>query len=254
MRRIDSSDYPELEYSIGVTPGTVMALHALRVGRANAWISGDTVHPRALVIQRVDLPGEPMAFGTDAGAIWAIMRTLDEWNCINVDQDIARDLRPIMKWYYPDVRPYEDIYYTLRGAPTPPPPPELETRLLSPADLPLIEAADFSLHGFGSAAALLEGGIAAGSLLYLDKTHLVALAYTAGFAGRYAHVNAVTDETLRERGLGSYAAWLVMQQVSAHKLLPVWSAGERSRPAQRVAEKLGMREVSRRVYLIPSVE
>lgn len=257
MRQLDLAEYPDLERAIGITPWTVIDLHHLKRGLATAWISGDSAFPRAVVIQRHDLLEEPSAYGTDAGAIWAIMRSVDGWTCVNVDQDIARDLRPIMRWYYPVVRPYEDVHYVLRGAPHLISPREIETRLLRPEDFPMMERAAPPLQGsgFGSITALLNDGIVAGSIISDNGMPcLVSIAYTAAFAGHYADIGVYTDPAYRRRGLSSYAAGLVMSQLSQRGISSVWSTGEDNRASRRVAEKLGMREVTRRVYLIPSTQ
>ncbi|MDZ4764715.1 MAG: GNAT family N-acetyltransferase [Chloroflexota bacterium] len=258
MHQLDLSEYPDLERAIGITPGTVIELHHLKRGLATAWVSGDSSNPRAVVIQLHDLLEEPFAFGTDAGAIWAILRSIEGWTCVNVDQDNARDLRPIMKWYYPVVRPVEDIYYVLRGVPLAAfasAPPDIETRLLTPSDWALIERSAQPLQGrgFGSPVAMLREGIVAGSIVDDgDGGHLVAIAHTSAFAGQYADVAAYTDEGYRRHGLSSYAAALVMRELAGRGLSAVWSTSEGNRAARRVADKLGLREVSRRVYLIPS--
>jgi GNAT superfamily N-acetyltransferase len=255
MRQLDLSEYPDLEIAIGVTPGTVIQLHHLKHGLASAWISGDILQPRAVVVQLHALREEPFAFGTDAGAIWAILRSIDGWTCVNVDQDIARDLRPIMRWYYPVVRPYEDIYYVLRGSPNAIPQPEIETRRLAAEDVALLERSAPALQGggFESAITLLRDGIVAGSIVQINGARqLGAIAYTLAFAGRYANVVGYTDPAYRRAGLGAAAASIVLRELNVRGLTAIWTAGEDNRAARRIAEVLGLREVSRRVYLIPS--
>ena len=48
------------------------------------------------------------------------------------------------------------------------------------------------------------------------------------------------------------AAALVAERVQAHGRIPVWSCGGTNVASLRVAAKLGFREVSRRVYLLPT--
>jgi hypothetical protein len=257
MRRLELNELSILEQALGVSPETVIALHHLKRGLADGYISGDTAFPRGVVVQLHERSAEPFAFGDDAAAIWAILQVIPDWVAVNVDQRVARDLRPIMKWYFPVVRPLENVYYMLRGALKAPPIPDIEARLLIPADIGLLEAADAPLQGggFGSGVALLRDGVAAGALYQPPnerRPHLVALAHTGAYAGRYADVAAFTEPDYRNRGLSTYAAYLVMRELLSRGLSPIWSSGEDNRASRRVADKLGMGEISRRVYLIPS--
>jgi GNAT superfamily N-acetyltransferase len=249
MRPIDPSEAAYLEFAIGITPVTVAALHALRLGLAQAWVSGDIFSPRAVVVQRSEAPAEPLAYGIDAGAIWAILRTLEGWTSVNVDPDIARDLRPIMHWYYPRIHKNEVIFHARRGAPTlPPAPADAPLRLLSSADVHLLEKLPIAGFGFGTPENLLKDGIAAGAL---SGGQLVSIAYVTAAAGRYAEVRAYTDPERRGHGLASRAVWLVMEELEARGHLPVWVAEEQNTAALRIAEKLALLEVSRRVTLTP---
>lgn len=251
MRAIDPSEAADLEFAIGITPVTVAALHALRLGLAQAWISGDIFNPRAVVVQRTESPAEPLAYGIDAGAIWAILRTLEGWTSVTVDPDIAHDLRPIMNWYYPHVRPREIIFHALRGAPTQPPAPDAEIRLLSSADVHLLDKLPFDEFGFGTREDMLKDGTAVGAL---SAGELVSLAWVSAAAGRYADVRAYTEPDMRGRGLASYAAWLLMEALEGRSTLPVWAVDAGDGAALRIADKLGLLEVSRRMSLTPEQE
>ncbi|PJF26555.1 MAG: hypothetical protein CUN53_07385 [Phototrophicales bacterium] len=251
MRAIDPSEAADLEFAIGTTPVTVAALHALRLGLAQAWISGDIFNPRAVVVQRTKTPAEPLAYGIDAGAIWAILRTLEGWESVTVDTDIARDLRPIMNWYYPNVCLQEIVFYALRGAPIQPPVPDLQTRLLSNADIHLLGTLLIDDFGFGTRENMLRNGIAAAALF---AGRLMSLAWVSAYAGLYAEVSAYTEPDMRGRGLASYTTWLVMEALRRRGSLPVWAVDEGNGAALRVADKLGLLEVSRRVSLKPEQE
>jgi GNAT superfamily N-acetyltransferase len=248
MRAIDPSEAADLEFAIGTTPVTVAALHALRLGLAQAWISGDIFYPRAVVVQRMESPAAPLAYGIDAGAIWAILRTLEGWESVTVDPDIAHDLRPIMNWYYPNIRPREIMFHALRGAPSQPPPPDGQTRMLSSADVHLLETLPIDDFGFGTRENMLRDGIAAAAL---SGGRLVSLAWVSAYAGLYAEVSAYTEPDMRGRGLASYTTWLVMDALIRRGILPVWAVDEGNAGALRIADKLGLLEVSRRVLLTP---
>jgi hypothetical protein len=248
MRAIDPSEAADLEFAIGTTPVTVTALHALRLGLAQAWISGDIFNPRAVVVQRSENPAAPLAYGMDAGAIWAILRTLEGWESVTVDPDIAHDLRPIMNWYYPHVRPQEIIFHALRGAPTQPPAPDGQTRMLSSVDIDVLETLPLDDFGFGTRENMLRDGIAAAAL---SAGRLVSLAWVSAYAGLYAEVSAYTQPDVRGRGLASYTTWLVMDALMRRGNLPVCAVDEGNAGALRIADKLGLLEVSRRVMLTP---
>ncbi len=249
MRAIDPSESVDLEFAIGTTPVTVTALHALRLGLAQAWISGDIFNPRAVVVQRSETPAVPLAYGADAGAIWAILRTLAGWTSITVDPDIAHDLRPIMSWYYPHIRFQEIVFHALRGAPAQPPTLDAQTRLLSSVDVDLLETLPIDDFGFGTRENTLRNGIAAGAL---SAGRLISTAWVSAYAGLYAEVRAYTQPDMRGRGLASYTTWLVMDALRRRGSLPIWAVDEGNKAALRIADKLGLLEVSRRVMLTPT--
>jgi hypothetical protein len=80
--------------ALGDTPCTVVPLHLLlrRLGRA--YISGDPSRFEAAVIESTIDPlgwpaGEPTGFGSRAEAMWAVLQTMDGWDCVLVTQDCA---------------------------------------------------------------------------------------------------------------------------------------------------------------------
>ena len=77
----------------------------------------------------------------------------------------------------------------------------------------------------------------------------VAVAFTAAQGERYVDVGIVTREDARGQGLATAAASLVCAAIQAAGLVPVWGTSEENLASQRVAEKLGFRQVAQRVYL-----
>lgn len=240
--------FPAIAAWLGDTPETTISTHHLTRHQCRVVLSGDLPTPRAAIVQSDDMPEEPMAFGEDAAAIWQALQALRGWSCINVRPAVAAPLAALLqRGGDPPIRTQDDIYHTLEHAP-----PRIaheDVRLLTPADLPLLEAAPTSLQGggFGSSAAELAEGIVAGGIIGGD---LVTIAHVYAFTEKHADIGVATREDQRRRGLATAAAALVAAAVQATGRTPVWSCGDHNAASRRVAAKLGFREVDRRVYLI----
>ncbi len=245
----DRDDMRTVAGWLGDTPETTISVHLLRRGRCRVVIVGAPDAPFAVIVQGDDAPDEPVAFGDDAGAIWRALRTLPGWTCVNVAPAIATDLAALMRREVGrTIRTLDDIYHTLeRPAPRISHP---DVRRLTPDDLTLLETAPASLQGagFGDAAALLAEGIVAGGLV---DGALATIAHTSALTARHADIGVATREDQRGCGLATTTAALVASAVRATRRTPVWSCGATNAASLRVAAKLGFREVSRRVYLLP---
>ncbi len=247
----DSAGCDVLAGWLGDTPETTISLHLLRRRLCSAYALGEPGRPDAVVIQPSRLPEEPMAYGTDVGAIWSILRRLQGWTCINVDVEAARHLGPLMETDMGrDVRQVDDVYHTLdrpvAGLLHP------AVRSLTRDDQALLEDAPADLRdmalGFGSFGGLLDEGVAAGAMV---DGGLVALACTTAQTERHADVGVVTVESWRGRGLATACAFLVADDILRSGRVPVWSTGDHNTASIQVARKLGFREVGRRAYLVP---
>jgi hypothetical protein len=101
---------------LGDSPETVIAVHLLRRGLCSAYAAGKPTRPDAFVIRPSRLIEEPMAFGSDALAIWRVLQGLPGWICVNVDSEIARRLGPVMRAQLGrPVRYLGDVYHTPPG-------------------------------------------------------------------------------------------------------------------------------------------
>ncbi|MDP8908936.1 MAG: GNAT family N-acetyltransferase [Chloroflexota bacterium] len=243
-------DFAAVAAWIGDTPETTISVHHLRRRQCRVAIVGVLTGPRAVVVQSDDTLEEPVAFGTEAGAVWQALQLLSGWTCFNVAPAIATDLASLLQQDLgTPIRALDDVYHTLER-----PVASIvheQVRLLTPNDLPLLAAAPLSLQGggFGSPGAELAEGIVAGG--FVDGK-LVAIAHVYAFTPTYADIGVATREDQRRRGLATAAAALVAERVQAHGRIPVWSCGGANIASLRVAAKLGFREVSRRVYLLPT--
>lgn len=258
MRRLEPHEYPTLFETLGDMPITTIPLHQLRYDLADATLIGEPDHIQGLVIQNRGYPDEPTGFGSDPEAIWTILQDLAGWMCIEVSREIAPELQRLMQGRFESVRWYEDIHYVLdqpvadHGTQHAVSLPGVTTRLLTVDDLPMLRDSPPELQptGFGSLEADLRDGIAAGSIV--DR-QLVAIAHVSAVSPRYADVGVYTHDDWRKRGLSTHAAALVMAEVQARGLTPIWSTGEDNLASQRVAVKLGVREVEGAIYLIPQI-
>ncbi len=251
LRQPSDADYRELEGALGVAPLTVIPLHCARRGAALTLLHGPLSSPRAVLIRRDDLPREISAHGHDAAAIWSLLETQREYDCVEVDGAIVPALQALMAPHFRHVRLYADIYYALTdpAALVEPACPDLTTRLLMEEDVELLDRAPrrLGLDGFGSNAAGLSQSVAAGSIV---EGELVSVAQAGAYAGRYADVGVYTREDFRGRGLSTRAAWLVMRELLERGWVPLWSTGEDNHASQRVALKLGLTEVYRSTFLV----
>ncbi len=245
---LDRAGCGALADALGESPETVIAVHALRRGLCDAFVVGEPGYCRAALICRPEVPGEPDGFGEDAAALWSLLRGIDGWECVCVSQRCARVLGPLIaRERRRSVRYLGDVYFTLTR-----PPPDVEcadVRELTPADAALLDGAphDMRALGFGSVAALLREGFAAGAII---DGQVVSICHTSARSRYYANVGVHTLEAWRRRGFAAAAATIVTRRILEAGQTPVWSAGETNVASMQAALKLGFVEVSRRAYVI----
>ena len=227
------------------TPQTVISISQLRRGLAQAYVVGELADRETVVIFDPGQPGEPMAFGNNAEQIADLMATLSGWFCVNVHPDVAPQLGPLLarKMGCP-VRYYGDIYHTL----TIPAPhlPHPAVRLLTPDDLPLLQAAPDMIRGHYPARMLSEMS-AAGAIM---NGRIAAIAQNYALSDKYGDIGVATLPDFRGQELATAAAALVAQELQRNGRIPVWSCGEDNHASLRVAQKLGFEYDSQRTYII----
>lgn len=235
--------------AIGEMPHTLMAREQLRRGLCRATVIGPADAPRAAVVQPSAFPGEATAYGDDPDLIWALLRTRQDWQYVEVSRDLAPAIaKRIAAATGHNCAFHEEIYFVLER----PVPQQRDPRVrrLTLADLSLMDAATEPLQmgdwRFGSAFTLLEEGLIAGAII---DGELVAAGYTAARDAHYADVGIVTRADWRGHGLATAAAALVCADIQAAGQTPVWGTSWDNFASQRVADKLGFREVSRRVFV-----
>jgi hypothetical protein len=247
-RRVSPEERQALARTLGDTPESVISVHLLARGLAEAYVAGDPTRPDGVIVQGGSDPGELMSFGSDAEVLWELLRLVEGWWCVSVVEPCAEVLgRIIEERTGSGARYYGDIYHLLRG-----PVASIHheaVRLLTPDDLELVEAAAVEVRGSGwdSTQEMLEEGVVAGAVV---KGDLVAIAFTHARSARHADVAVNTSKEWRGRGFATAATSLVVQRLQETGQRPVWSSGEGNLASLRVAQKLGFTPITRRTYVI----
>lgn len=248
---LDQAGRLVLRAAIREAPETLMSREQLRRGLCRATVLGTAEQPLAAAVQPFAFPGDVSLYGENAQAVFALLTQIDGWKAADVAAAHAQPLAAWLGWATRSPVTFaREHFFTLE---TPAPSlPDPAVRLLSEPDLPLLEAATTPLAmgdwRFGSPQALLAEGQAAGAVL---DGELVAVAFTAAQGERYVDVGIVTRPDVRGRGLATAAAALVCATIQAGGQIPAWGTSEENLASQRVAAKLGFREVAQRVYLVP---
>lgn len=243
VHKLIPEEMPILAAALGDTPETVISWYLLWTRNCNAWCVGDLHQPDAVVVQAHLMPAEPTAFGTSAAAIGAIIPHIDGWESLLVPANLARDLeRPVANAAGTlSIATLEDIYHVLDG-PLPEIAPKPEVRLLTPEDEDLLGGSDaFTANDMGET-------IIAGAVV---NNEIVSLAHTFAWSPDHVDIGVMTHEEARNQGFATAAAALVAREIRNQGRIPVWSCGASNAPSLRIAAKLGFRETSRKVYIIP---
>jgi GNAT superfamily N-acetyltransferase len=236
---------PIIAAALGDTPESVISHHLLTSGTCNAWCIGDVRQPKAVVVQAHEFLAEPTGFGESVDDIARIIPRVKDWTTFNVPAVHARGLeRPIANTARTGaLSTLEDVYHVLEGdMPNIDRHPDVRLLTLDDADLlsgmPML--AEFGDRETIIAAAVVEGEI-------------VSLAHTFAWSPRYVDIGVTTHEDWRNRGYATSAALLVAEEIRKLGRIPVWSCGATNEPSLRIAARLGFRETSRRVYIIPQI-
>lgn len=240
---VKPEEMPLLAAALGDSPETVITHHLLTSRTCNAWCVGDVRQPRAAIVQAHQFLAEPVVFGHSPEDIARIMAFVQGWDTFSVPPHLAGHLeRPMaMLAGTTMLRTQEDIYHILDG-PVAGFERRDDVRLLTDDDMLLTAGMD-QLQQKSAYKPIVAAGIVEGEI--------VSVAHTFAWSPLYVDIGVTTHEELRNQGYASTAAALVVEEVRKRGRTPVWSCGEHNEPSLRIAEKLGFRETSRRLYLIP---
>ena len=249
MTKLTSQECLVLADVIGDTPLTVISASRLQQGMCDAYIAGSLPDVDAALVFDAYCADEPCGFGTDADALWQLLKATDGWGCINVDTSCAASLGALIEAdMRTPIRYHGDVCHAL-----------LEpvhrysneaVRLLTLEDAERLAkaAAEVQGNGYKTHESMVTDGIAAGAVV---DSNIVAIAHTYAETDLHADIGVSTLETWREKGFSTAAASLVAQEIQAKGKVPAWSCGEDNYASLRVAQKLGFTEVGRRTYVIP---
>lgn len=248
IKRLNAANCQLLAQLLPDTPQTVISRAHLQWGTARAYAFGLREDGfETAVIEDPGCPGEPMIFGDNPQQIAELMPLIPNWFCVNVATELADELAPLLaKKMGKPVRQMGDVYFVLNQTPPANLLAQPDVRLLTPDDLPLLQATPSELCG-SDPAHLLHKTAAAGAII---KNKLVAIAQNYALTEKYGDVGVYTLPHYRGQGLATATAAKVAQWLQANGRTPVWSCGENNQASLRVAEKLGFVEYGRRVYLI----
>lgn len=249
MTKLTPQECLTLADFLGDTPMTVIPASRLKQEMCDAYIAGTLSDIDAALIFDPYCPEEPSGFGTDADALWQLLKDTDGWSCINVDAACAKSLGTLIETDIgTSVRYYGDVYHALLE----PAHSYLNetVRLLTVEDVERLTRAPTEVQGNGykTHEAMITDGIAAGAVV---DGNIVAIAHTYAETDLHADIGVSTIEAWREREFATAAASLVAQEIQARGKVPAWSCGADNTASLRVAQKLGFAEVARRTYIIP---
>ena len=247
---VDRGQFPTIADWLGDSPYTAIPVHLLRRGLCRAYVVGAASLPDAVLVQDDHAADEPAVFGADAAAMWRLARVVPGWDCISVPAELAEDVAAAMRREHGyNIRRYGDVYFHLTRPVARR--PHDHARLLTGADVALLDSAPEEMRGYGFSGAdgLLRDGFAAAVVV---DGEVRAIAQTYARTGAYADIGVYTAEGYRRRGYAAACASLVIEQVQTRGETPAWSTGEDNHASMRVAEKLGFEQYGERTYLIPS--
>jgi len=236
-------EMPLLAAALGDSPETVITHHLLTSRTCNAWCVGDVRQPSAAIIQADDFPDEPIVFGHSPEDIARIMPFVQDWYTFSVPAHLAPALERSVTTLAGTgaLNTLEDVYHILDGPPEPVQRRD-DVRLLTDDDV-LLTAGMPQLEQRSAYKPIVAAGIVEGEI--------VALAHTYAWSPLYVDIGVTAHESVRNQGYATTAAAIVVEEIRKRGRTPVWSCGVRNGPSMRVAQKLGFRETSRRIYLIP---
>lgn len=246
VRTATPQDMPILAAAIGDSPETVISHHLLTSRSCDAWFVGDVRQPRALIIQGHGFRNEPIIHGHHADDVARIIPYIEEWETFSTPLYLVAELERVVTQAREttSLRTITDVYHVL-DTPISGDFNHPNVRLLTDEDIALTLTIDQlqqdSAYKPIVAAAVIEGEI-------------VSLAHTFAWSPLYVDLGVTTHEQFRAGGMATAAAAIVAAEVKKRGRVPVWSTGADNLPSMRVAQKLGFRETSRRLYLIPVEE
>jgi len=249
---LDAQGRLRLADAMPETPVTAPPIGFLREGRAKAWIVGPVESFLGAVVQSDPVPEEPLGYGTDAEALFAIIERVQGWTRVEVEGAVAGPLGKLIEDRMGLRTRLEDaIYYQLLQ------PVKVvrheAVRVLTPADEALVDQAardEFWSNGFAPVFDAVPGkvGVDAGAVV---DGRVVSFVFGWEVTARYAELNSCTLKAYRRRGFAAAAGSIAAGHLQDRGFIPTRNTEAGNPAAMRVAEKLGFVEVlPRRCYVV----
>ena len=178
MTKLTSQECLVLSDVLGDTPMTVISTSRLKQGVCDAYVAGSLPDVDAALVFDAYCPDEPCGFGTDADALWQLLKATEGWGCVNVDTPCAASLGALIEADRgTSIRYYGDVCHALLE------PvhhyPNAAVRLLTSEDVARLTKApaDVQGNGYKTHAAMLTEGIAAGAVVDGDIPNLPSISF-----------------------------------------------------------------------------
>ena len=83
MTKLTFEECLVLADALGDTPMTVISASRLKNGMCDAYIAGTLIDVDAALVFDAYCADEPCGFGTDADALWQLLKAANGWGCVN---------------------------------------------------------------------------------------------------------------------------------------------------------------------------
>jgi predicted GNAT family acetyltransferase len=199
------------------------------------------------------MPEEPLGFGTDAAAIFAVVQSVQGWTRVEVEGAVAGPLGKLIEDRM-GLRTHIDeaVYYHMLQ------PVEVvrnqAVRVLTSADEELLDQATydefFSTGGFVPVFEATHGEVEVNAGAVVDGR---VVSFVSGYqsTARYGEMSACTLAAYRSHGFAVAAGSIVAGYLQERGLIPIWSTEAGNPASMRVAEKLGFVEIlPRRCFVV----
>jgi len=236
--RVSPEGYFQLVAWLGDSERTATAYHLLTRGEADAWADFDAEGGVLACVVQSHLYGHaPIAFG-EAEKIAPLLREVPDWEQVLVDADVAAGL---------DGPRIPDLLLALEAGARAV--PHDFVRLLSPADLPLLAAAPDELRRTGWPDLETTLGEASVGGAIVDGA-LVSTAFVSVITPRFEELGVATLPDHRGRGYATACASAVVADILERGKTALWTCDEAHEASVAIAQRLGFRQVARRLYVL----
>ena len=243
--QVPLGQYPSLLPFFPDSPENVHVRYFLTKKLCEVYLTGNISNSQAIVIRPNPTPSELFGY-QNPSALFEILQSLENWQSILVDNNISEKLGRLIS-QTKNIK-YEKEIYLVLGQPINTLPTN-NTRLLAIDDMSLLQRAHKWLQAAGSTSSyqeMLSDGIAAGIII---DNRLASIAYATHITEKFADVGVFTSPDHRNKGYSTSVAALLIKELQAKNLTPVWSTDENNPASLKVAQKLGFTQKCTKTYI-----